>query len=225
MDKLTIDRIKQILNIAEQGVRTIPYGKVEVMNDGPGGIAQVTLSVGFTQYGGNLGKVIETYLKRGGKHEELRKYKMSDNGLPRNADFKKSLKDAGADPVMQETQEELYVTLYIGPAIAWGEKEGFKEPLSYLVIADSFLHSGSILTSLRNKFAEKTPIWGGDEKKWIKEYVTARQNWLATHSNKLLNNTVYRTKYYKELIAMDDWGLEQTHTIAMNGMKPNLLVA
>jgi chitosanase len=224
MDELSIKRIKQVLCIAEQGVRTIPYGKVEVMADGPNGVRQVTLSIGFTQYGGNLGKVIDDYLKKGGKHEELKKYKMSDSGLPSNAAFKQSLKDAGSDPIMQEVQEEKYVSLYIGPAIKWGETEQFTLPLSFLVICDSFLHSGSILTFIRNRFEEKTPRMGGDEKKWITQYTHARQNWLATHSNKLLNNTVYRTKYFNELIAMDDWNLDQSHTVAMNGLKPNLIV-
>ena len=44
------------------------------MADGPNGVKQITLSIGFTQYGGNLGKVIEEYVKRGKYSELLGKY-------------------------------------------------------------------------------------------------------------------------------------------------------
>src|SRR5260370_34186588 len=191
------------------------------MADGPNGIRQVTLSIGFTQYGGNLGKVLVEYNLRGGQLDaELSGYKMNNSGLPSNAQFKALLKKAGNDPVMQATQEDLYTSLYIGPAIKWAEAEGFVEPLSYLVICDSFLHSGSMLGFLRERFPEKTPKNGGDEKAWIKAYVRERDKWLGGHSNKLLRNTVYRTQYFRDLIALDDWGLDKSHQVAMNGTKP-----
>jgi chitosanase len=223
MDDVSIKKIKTILNVAEQGSSTIPYDKVEVMPDGKGGRPQITLSVGFTQDGGNLGNVIEEYVKRGGKYGELGGYKMSDASLSHNVAFRRLLKAAGGDPIMQEVQDELYVTLYIGPGIKWAETEGFVEPLSYLVICDSFLHSGSILTVLRNRFSEKTPKREGDEKKWILAYVEARQKWLINHSNKLLRNTIYRTRYYQELAKREDWQLMGYHKIAMNGIRPNLI--
>jgi len=223
MTDIEISKIKNVLNVAEQGTQSIPYGKVEVMPDGPGGVNQVTLSVGFTQHG-NLGRVISEYLARGGVQTGLGRYKMGDSGLPYNSTFKGLLKLAGNDPVMQAVQEELYVSLYIGPGIRWGEAEGFVEALSMLVICDSFLHSGSILTFLRNRFPEKTPKWGGRERVWISQYIDVREKWLATHSNKLLRNTTYRTQYYRELVALNDWGLLEHHKIAMNGIKPLLIV-
>jgi len=221
MNDISIKRIKNILCLAEQGVQTIPYDKVEVMADGPNGIRQVTLSIGFTQYGGNLGKVLVEYNRRGGQlGAELSGYKMNNSGLPSNAQFKALLKKAGNDPVMQATQEDLYTSLYIGPAIRWGEAEGFVEPLSYLVMCDSFLHSGSILGFLRQRFAEKTPKAGGLEKVWIRDYVNARHAWLAGHASQLLQNTVYRTNYLKALIAKEDWGMDSANTVAMNGIMP-----
>jgi chitosanase len=225
MTELEVKKIKNVLNIAEQGTQTIPYGKVEVMPDGPKGVNQVTLSVGFTQYGGNLGKVIDKYVSEGGIYaKELGVYKMNNSGLSYNSTFKGLLKKAGADPTMQRIQEELYDRLYIGPAIAWGEGEGFTEPLSFLVICDSYLHSGSILTFLRNRFTEKTPKMGGNERVWISQYIDVREKWLATHSNRILRNTVYRTNYYRQLVNLGDWGLMEHHKIAMNGTKPMLLV-
>lgn len=225
MTDLEIKKIKNVLNIAEQGTQTIPYGKVEIMPDGPNKVNQVTLSVGFTQYGGNLKKVIDAYVAQGGIYaKELSVYRMSDHNLPHNAAFKGFLKKAGADPTMQRIQEELYVSLYIGPAIRWGEGEGFTEPLSFLVICDSFLHSGSILGFLRTRFPEKTPKMGGRERVWISQYLEAREKWLATHSNRLLRNTVYRTNYYRQLINLEDWKLMEHHKIAMNGTRPMHIV-
>jgi chitosanase len=220
IDELSIRKIKNVLNIAEQGTHDIPYSKVEVMNDGPSEKAQITLSVGFTQFGGNLGKVIAEYVKRGGKYPELANYKLSDSALPQNKGFKGLLKSAGSDPIMQSVQDELFEKLYIQPGIQWAESEGFTFPLSYLVVCDSFLHSGSILAFLRKRFDEMTPAHGGTEKIWVNQYTDVRHDWLAYHKNKLLRRTIYRTKYYKQLLAAGDWGLDRHHEFAMNGTKP-----
>jgi chitosanase len=53
---------------------------------------------------------------------------------------------------MQQAQREEYDSRYLYPAIAWGESCGFTLPLSFLVIADSYLHSGSTLGFLKAKF-------------------------------------------------------------------------
>jgi chitosanase len=98
------------------------------------------------------------------------------------------------------------------------------EPLSHLVICDSFLNSGSILIFLRNRFTEKTPKSGGNEKLGIVSYLDARQKWLETHSNIILRNTTYRNRYYRELANMDDWKLMEHHKVAMNGVRPMLIV-
>jgi hypothetical protein len=119
MDEITIKKIRNVLNIAEQGTQQIPYGKVEVMPDGPNKINQVTLSVGFTQYGGNLEKVIMAYLNAGESVSELANYRINDKGLPHNTTFKGLLKKAGSDPIMPKIQEELYDNLYIQSAIKW----------------------------------------------------------------------------------------------------------
>jgi chitosanase len=227
IDDKTVKRIKNVLCVAEQGTQTIPYDKVEVMADGPDGVRQVTLSIGFTQYGGNLGKVLDEYRdKKGILGKDLSAYigAMKTSGLVKDANFKSLLKRAGKeDPIMGEVQEEMFEKLYMGPAIKWGEDEGFKLPFSYLIICDSFLHSGSILGFLRQRFDEVTPKNGGDEKIWTTSYLNVRHKWLKEHSNDLLVTSSYRTKYYKELLDKDDWQLDAYHTIAMNGIKPLLI--
>lgn len=220
---LDLIKIRNVLIVAEQGSQTMKYGSVYIFNDGPGGCRQVTLSIGFTQFGSNLGKVVKAYGEAAGTlSKQLLPYasRMKDSSLVGDARFINFLKEAGKDPVMQKTQDGTFDAVYLKPAIDWGQNEGFTLPLSLLVIADSFLHSGSILQLIRNRFPEKTPKNGGDEKKWISQYTNARQDWLANHSNKILHNTIYRTKYYKQLIADNDWELEKYSTIAMNGVKP-----
>jgi chitosanase len=123
------------------------------------------------------------------------------------------------DSVMGEVQEELFAKLYLEPAITWGEQEGFTEPYSFLIVCDSFLHSGRILASLRNKFSEKTPVNGGRERVWMESYVNARHTWLSGHKDPLLKSSSYRTKYYLELLKLGDWNLDKIHTVAMNGVK------
>jgi chitosanase len=227
VDEKTLNRIRNVLTVAEQGVQTIPYGKVEVMADGPGGKKQITLSIGFTQYGGNLEKVLRVYVANPNSKygEELSQFTslMKDPNTVNNSVFKNLLRSAGEeDPIMGKVQEGMFSELYLTPALKWGEKEGFVEPFSYLIICDSYLHSGSIMSSLRNKFSETTPVQGGNEKKWTSQYLNARHNWLTNHTNKLIRASSYRTKYYKELLALDDWQLDAMHTIAMNGVYPKL---
>jgi chitosanase len=198
------------------------YSDVYIYRDGPGGVRQITLSIGFTQYG-NLGPLVAAYAERTGKFsQQINKFvgRMREADLVNNAEFINLLKEAGEDPVMQQTQEELFDKFYLTPGVKWAADQGFVLPLSNLVICDSYLHSGSILPTIRSRFPAKTPTNGGQEKAWISQYTDARQNWLANHSNTLLHVTVYRTKYYKELIATDDWELDGYSKIAMNGIKP-----
>jgi chitosanase len=217
-----LEKIRNVLIVAEQGRQTMNYSEVYRYHDGPNNCRQITLSIGFTQYG-NLGAVLEVYGKAQGKlSEQLGPWakQMQNRGTVDSNEFINLLKEAGKDPVMQKVQEEMFDKFYLAPGVKWGETEGFTLPLSFLVICDSYLHSGSILSSIRSKFAERTPAQGGNEKEWIEQYTHARHNWLATHSKEILHATVYRTRYYKELIASNDWDLRTYHTVAMNGLKP-----
>jgi chitosanase len=122
--------------------------------------------------------------------------------------------------MMMQAQEEMFDKLYLGPAFTWASKYGFALPLSYLVIADSFLHSGSMLDFLMNRFPEKKPSAGGDSKKWIAAYTNARKDWLANHSNRILRNTVYRCNCFLAQIDKNNWNLEET-PVVMHGTPVN----
>lgn len=46
------------------------------------------------------------------------------------------------------------------------------------------------------------------ERKWISEYISSRQNWLASHRRTDLRPTAYRMDAFQRLITLEQWGLE-----------------
>jgi chitosanase len=59
---------------------------------------------------------------------------------------------------------------------------------------------------------------GGNEKVWVESYCKARRSWLANHSRKILNKTVYRMDFMIDRIEKGDWELTQSPFNA-NGVK------
>jgi chitosanase len=223
-DAITTIFIRRILSVAETGKPEWDPGAVYIYSDDnrfSPPRRQVTVSIGFTE-SGNLRKMLESYASKGGeKSDKFINYlpnmgRKDKSTLAGDRDFIGLLKEAGKDPKMREAQEESFDTLYLGPAFDWADKNGFEKPLSYLVIADSYLHSGSMLPFLMNSFPDKKPVDGGDEQKWIKAYLDARRKWLANHSNKILNGTVYRADSFLREIAKGDWDLDVS-SVVMHG--------
>jgi chitosanase len=212
-DPKYVEFIRRILSVAETDAAKWNPASVYVYNDGNDGRKQCTLSIGFTADGGNLRKVLERYGEAGGVYGDqvvpyIALLKAGDPGT--DPDFISLLKKTGKeDPLMMTVQEEMFDKLYLGPAFSWASKYGFGLPLSYLVIADSFLHSGSMLDFLMNRFPEKKPNAGGNEEAWIKAYTDTRRDWLANHSNKILRGTVYRCDCYLREIKRSNWDLAQ----------------
>jgi chitosanase len=218
MDKRSI--IKKVLLAFEQSSTSIKYDAIYKYNDGPNKIKQITVSFGITEYG-NLKKLLTSYVEKGGRFKSsFESYLPSVGVKPLVSDdkFVGLLKESASDPLMQMCQESAYESMYIEPAYKFCSSNGFETNLSKLVICDSYLHSGSILSLLRNKFSESVPAKGGDEKVWTKSYCEARKNWLANHSNKILNKTVYRMDFMLDLINKGDWDLTQSPLNA-NGVK------
>jgi chitosanase len=201
-------RIKQVVNAFEMGTKEIRYSDIYIYRDGPNDIRQITLSVGFTEYG-NLKQVVQQYVNDGGKYaEDFKPYlpKIGRTALVDNAAFKNLLiKSSKEDPIMRAAQDKIYDQKYWDKAYEWFLDNDFKEPLSMMVIMDSFIHSGSILGFLRNRFNESVPVNGGNEKEWIKQYVSARRSWLANHSRKVLRNTVYRMDFMQYQMKRNNW--------------------
>ncbi|HXL25828.1 MAG TPA: chitosanase [Chthoniobacterales bacterium] len=227
-DPKYVSFIRRILSVAETGKPVWDPAAVYVYSDdnrfNPAR-KQITLSIGFTEGGSNLKKLLQRYVELGGVFgAQFAPYIAtmgSGPSLHSDSKFMGLLKQAGKeDPMMMKTQEEMFDKLYLGPAFGWAAKYGFGLPLSYLVIADSFLHSGSMLDFLMNRFPEKKPAAGGDSKVWITAYTKTRKDWLTSHSNSLLRNTVYRCNCYLIQIDKNNWDLEET-PVVMHGTPVN----
>ena len=215
-----IPLIKKILLAFEQSTTDIKYNAIYTYEDGPNNAKQITLSFGITEYG-NLKKFLQEYCNKNGKYsKDFDSYLplIGAKSLVKDTTFISLLKESASDPVMQACQEQAFDGMYITPAINWCNRNNLTLPLSKLVIADSFLQSGSILNVIRNSFSEKIPTNGGDEKQWIEAYCKARKHWLANHSRKILNKTVYRMNTMLDIIEQGDWNLSQSFYIA-NGVK------
>jgi chitosanase len=211
-----INKIRQIIRYFETSkISGANYGAMAMFNDGPGGRKQLTYGASQATEFGNLKTLIKMYVNEKGKYAHALSPFLSRIGdlqqpsLCENALFVQRLKDAAADPIMQQVQDRFFMIYYFNPARQWFERNKFTLPLSLLVIYDSHVHSGSILKFLRNAFAEKVPFDGGDEKAWITAYVKQRDHWLETHSRKILQNTDYRTDSFIYAIAHDNWMLDE----------------
>jgi len=203
--------IKQIVSIFETSKIEGDYGAIATYNDGPDRRRQITYGAHQLTESAGLKLLLQDYIKRCGEyHEDLCKYidEVGKYTLVDNANFKNVLRMAGSDPVMRLCQDEYFDKQYFQKALTWANYEGFTLPLSMAVIYDSFIHSGGILGFLRKRFEELTPLKGGDEQKWIKEYVLAREAWLKTSSDPILRNTVYRPVTFLRLMQEGKWHLE-----------------
>lgn len=201
----------RILNAFENdsGSPDTDYKSVYIYHDGNNNRRQVTLARGFTDDGGNLKKVIERYIAKGGLLTTLFRQKLDKFGrglLADDREFIGALHTAAAEQVMQDAQDEIFTEAYLQPALAWGEKKGFTLPLSFSVIIDSYLHSGQMTPKLVASFSEHSPSSGGDEKIWIKSYLAARLAWFE-RVHGALHNTVYRPKFFLAQIAAGNWAM------------------
>lgn len=214
--------IEHVINVFETGIPGGKYSQITILADGKNGSRQITFGRSQTTEQGNLSKLIEMYIRNEGVYaEQFSKFidKIGKQSLVDNKAFKELLKKSARDDViMRNTQDEFFDLAYYNPAYEFFDKNGFVLPLSMLVIYDSYIHSGSVPTSLRKRFGEYPPAKGGDEKKWIYSYVDVRHQWLKYHTNPVVRRTIYRTQCFKDQIAADNWMLDKLPIIA-NGVK------
>lgn len=206
-------KILQVVNVFETGTKQGKYDMVVIFADGINNTRQITYGRSQTTEQGNLKALLQLYIVKKGKFAAQFQPFINDIGkkpLVDNSVFKNLLRQsARQDVIMQTSQDEFFDKLYYQPAQHFFEKNLFKNALSMLVIYDSYIHSGSIPAFLRERFPENIPLNGGDEKKWIKQYVDTRHNWLENHSRKILRKTIYRTQCFKNQIAASNWDLSK----------------
>jgi chitosanase len=207
-------KIKQVINVFETGSINGDYSAISIFKDGPGKIRQITYGRSQTTEFGNLRILIQAYVNANGRFSDaLRPFVNRIGQMPSletDSSFKNLLKKAGSeDPIMMQTQDSFFDTVYWKPAEQFFTVNQFTLPLSLLVIYDSYIHSGGVSSKLRNLFPEHIPSDGGNEKTWIQQYVNVRFNWLANHPTQLLRNTANRPQCFKNEITKNNWDLSQ----------------
>jgi chitosanase len=212
-------KIEQVVNVFETGKAAGNYADLSIFADYSDPetktrIRQVTYGRSQTTEFGHLKELIQEYIDEKGQFAaEFQPY-MAHLGkkpsLETNKVFCDLLKKAGKeDPIMKRAQDTFFDSKYYQPANNWFSTNGFSQPLSMLVIYDSFIHSGSILGFLRKRFSTVVPANGGNEKEWIGNYVDARHKWLSGHPDAVLQKTNYRTACFREQINNNNWDLAQ----------------
>ncbi len=213
-------KIIQVLNVFETGKRDGKYDALVVYKDflhNTQRYRQITYGKSQTTEFGNLKTLLKMYVDAGGIfgsqfNPYLNRIGLISNDIPKtladDENFKSLLrKSAREDEKMRSIQDAFFERYYFQPALAFFSHHQFTLPLSLLVIYDSFIHSGSILMFLRQRFPEMPPLQGGDERRWITQYVNARHDWLKNHSYQTLRNTIYRTGLFQRLINDGNWDL------------------
>lgn len=214
---------ERVLNVFETGSVQGNYAAISIFADGPGNRRQITYGRSQTTEYGNLPELVRMYVDSGGLFSsDLREFVPLvghfETPLVDNSRFKDLLRRAGAqDPVMRQTQDVFFDRRYFQPAMKWAGDNGFTHALSALVIYDSFIHSGSIRSELRAKFAEVPPAQGGNEKVWIRSYVDVRHRWLLHHPRPAVRASAYRTRDLTREIARGNWDLSMLPIMA-NGV-------
>ena len=204
--------IQSILSVFETGSVEPKYHKLVVMADGKDHSYQITYGMHQTTEQGHLAELISLYLTKADDvhNAQFKPYSSKIGRVPLYADkeFKRLLIDAGLnDEAMKAAQREFFDGAYWTPAERFFHNNEFEENLSMLVIYDSYIHSGGVPTFLRNRFSEKVPVNGGNERKWIESYTDARHQWFRNNSSELLSKCVYRTQCFKNQITIGNWDL------------------
>lgn len=197
------------------------YGTATVLRDGAG------ISYGkhqSTDGSDTLDAVVLRYIDQGGALAgELRPYLPQlranattriDPGTPWVRELLAILGRAGADPVMQRAQDQVFDELYWHPMARQAEAMGLQHALSWAVLYDTAVQSGPAgIGRMRRLFDEVPPVRGGDERAWTTAYARARRGWLAGFVGRddghtaAVRRSVYRVDALLEMVRAGNWEL------------------
>jgi chitosanase len=211
--------IQAIVNVFETGRPLGDYGLVTLLPGDSGhltyGRSQTTLA------SGNLFLLISAYCQdQAAQFGEallafLDRLEDTDLSLDHDTAFRNLLREAGDDPVMRSTQDEFFDRVYWAPAVKSAEFIGSGTALGMAVVYDSRIHGS--WHRMRDRTNESHgPLSDLGERVWVAHYVQVRRNWLANHSNEILQKTVYRMDSLKQLMDTDNWGLDLPFNVRGN---------
>ena len=200
---------KAIVNLFETGAVRGDYGQVTLL---PGDTGRLTYGRAQTTLGsGNLDVLIERYCAAAGARfgARLRTWLPALAARSPAADTDQKLHNVlracADDPVMRDVQDAFFDEMYWEPAVRAATRMGMRSPLGVAVVYDGWVHGAWGL--LRDRTSAGGTLLKVGEHEWIHHYVRTRREWLATHPNALLRQTVYRMDAFERLITLDAWSL------------------
>ena len=218
LNEAQLRTIEAIIAIFETGriAGADMYSTVTLLKGDTGGLTygkhQTTLN------SGNLYLLIKAYCEDSGADFKsqfapyINRLLSKDSSLNTDKAFHDLLRAAGKDADMQQAQDEFFRRAYMAPALRAAQSMEFRRVVSFAVIYDSFIHGNyKYIRDLTNA-AVGTAANAG-ETVWIKKYNALRRNWLATHPNTLLHNTVYRQDAFDVIFRGDNWDLQLPITV------------
>ena len=205
-----------IVNVFETSQVLGDYGKVTLLPGDSGhltyGRSQTTLA------SGNLFLLINAYCQAGDAAFGpallgfLDRLEVGDLSLDHDFEFRRLLREAGDDPVMQVVQDQFFDRVYWKPAMNSAQNIGVETALGTATVYDSRIHGSWKL--MRDRTNDKHGRLGQvQEQPWVGHYVQVRRDWLANHSMTILHKTVYRMDNLEKLINEQNWGLELPLTV------------
>ena len=220
MNELQERVAKSIVNIFETGRLLGNYGSVVVDPMDPGhltyGRSQTTLA------SGNLYTLIAAYCAAPGAQfaaqlqPYLERLQNRDLTLDADMDLRSTLKQAGNDPAMHQTQDRFFDSAYWAPAnrlagnIPLAGRTGLATSLGVTAVYDSVIHgSFGVVRSATNASFAAPP----QEQDWVVRYIATRRAWLAGNSIVRLHDTVYRMDELKKVSDAGNWDLALPITV------------
>ncbi len=200
---------KAIVNIFETGTVRGQYGMVTLL---PGDTGRLTYGRAQTTLGsGNLHLLVDRYCATVGARfgGRLRAWlpALASRSHAADTDLKlhNLLRACADDPVMRDVQDAFFDDVYWDPAVRAAARLGIRSPLGVAVVYDSWVHGSWPL--MRDRTQAGGALQQVGEHEWIRRYLRNRREWLGTHPNALLRNTVYRMDAFLRLIDQEAWGL------------------
>lgn len=190
---------------------TANYSFIENIKDGAGYTGGI---IGFTSMTGDMFQVVKQYCEKE-KDSPLKKYIKpladvvgTDKTYGLGKGFVKAWKKAGEDRAMREVQDSFRDRLFLKPAFDAAKKDGLSTLGKYIYYDTAVQHGpegeGSSLANLRKTTIKKakTPANGGDEKKYLTEFLKVREKALKKMKFKV---NMSRIEVQKKLVKDEEF--------------------
>ena len=168
----------------------------------------------FDSNSGELRQLINRYIAKGGQYSDaLSGYasQMARGRHPNDSTLRGILRQAASDPIMQQSQDDLFTDIHIKPSMQKAADLGIRSPMGVALYIDIQTNGGidSVVRSARSRVGSIRSA--GDETRFINAMLDARDaryRHLARHGyGRYLNGWLARNKDFRSAFAKNDLGL------------------